>query len=313
MKGKTFDPLTGSVFAIFHLLALYTVVAFVSDLAFRQQSVVTAISKLALTAVVWFVMGSLGIGIGFHRLLTHKGFECDKWFERLLAFFGTMAMQGGLITWIGMHRIHHEFTDKPGDPHSPKDGFWHAHVWWMVFKSPDFPRSRLLKKTMALQQDPFLMWLDKFFYVPLVLLGLCLLTPSFWLGIQTGFSLILWGAVVPVVVGWNFTWAVNSFSHTFGNQPFRTDDTSTNCWWLAPFTFGETFHNLHHAFQVSACHGILKGQIDINFWLIRQFEKLGWLRKIQTPDLTKLVEKLKEPYTASDIRTDLSVYQRKAA
>lgn len=306
MQNKKFDPLTGSVFAIFHALAIYAVVMFVYNLATHQQTVTAAVSKLVLTGAVWFVMGSLGVGIGFHRLLTHKGFECSVWFKRLLAFFGTMSLQGGLITWIGMHRIHHQFTDKPGDPHSPKEGFWHAHVWWMVFKSPEFPRSRLLQKTTALQQDPFLMWLDKFFYLPLLLLGLCLFVPGYWLwNLQAGLNCVLWGAVVPVVFGWNFTWAVNSFSHRFGDQPFKTTDTSTNCWWLALPTFGETWHNLHHAFERSACHGILKGQKDINFWLIKRFEKLGLVWKVYIPDPSKLIEALRDPSAKDRIREDI--------
>lgn len=254
--------LTASIFLCFHIVALATV-----SLAFSWKMVILAV-------VVWFVSGSLGIGVCFHRLLTHRGYQVPKWLEYLLTICGLLALQGGEIKWVAEHRIHHQFSDKPGlDPHTPKDGFLHAHVGWMIFKKISL--SEEVKKFGAdLIKDPIHRFFDTLFWLPLTVLGLVLLALGGW-------QALLWGTFVPVVVGWNFTWAVNSITHTWGTRPCPTKDNSRNNAWLALPTFGESWHNYHHYDPVYARHGRLWYQVDINWLIIRTLAAAGLVRKIK--------------------------------
>lgn len=241
---------------------------------------------LLLSIVLNWVAGSLGIGIGFHRLLTHKGFQTPKLVEYFLTFCGTLALQGGQINWVVTHRIHHAFTEKAGDPHSPRDGRWWAHMGWILRGTAQQHEEKVMRRYAPdLMKDKFQVLLNRFYFVPLIVSGLVL----FALG---GLPAVLWGVFLRVTLGLHATWLVNSATHLWGKRRFETTDDSTNNWWVALMTFGEGWHNNHHAFPAAARHGLKWYEIDINWWGIKALKLLGWAKGI------KLVSK--EQLAASD-------------
>jgi Fatty-acid desaturase len=230
---------------------------------------------LLLSIVLNWVAGSLGIGIGYHRLLTHKGFQTPKWVEYFLTVCGTLALQGGQINWVVTHRIHHAFTEKPGDPHSPRDGRWWAHMGWILRGTAQQHEENVMRRYAPdLMKDKFHVVLNRFYYVPLIISGVVL----FALG---GVPALLWGVFVRVTFGLHATWLVNSATHLWGTRRFETTDDSTNNWLIALLTFGEGWHNNHHAFPTAARHGLKWYEIDINWWGIKALKLMGWARGIK--------------------------------
>ncbi len=233
---------------------------------------------LLLVFLNW-VSGSVGIGIGYHRLLTHRGYRTPKWLEYFLTTCGTLSLQGGPIFWVATHRIHHKYSDKEGDPHSPRDGKWWAHMGWvLVGKSMHHDTSTLARYVPDLAKDKFHIWITKYHYVPMIVLGVVLL------GIG-GLPFLLWGVFLRTVVGLHSTWLVNSATHTWGSRRFQTRDGSTNNWWVALLSFGEGWHNNHHAHPVSARHGLAWYEVDFNWYAISALRKLGLARKVYAVDL----------------------------
>jgi len=230
---------------------------------------------LLLSIVLNWVAGSLGIGIGYHRLLTHKGFQTPKLVEYFLTVCGTLALQGGQINWVVTHRIHHAFTEKPGDPHSPRDGRWWAHMGWILRGTAQQHEEKVMRRYAPdLMKDKFHVVLSRFYYVPLIISGVVL----FALG---GVPALLWGVFVRVTFGLHATWLVNSATHLWGTRRFETTDDSTNNWLIALLTFGEGWHNNHHAFPTAARHGLKWYEIDINWWGIKALKLMGWARGIK--------------------------------
>ena len=230
---------------------------------------------LLLSIVLNWVAGSLGIGIGYHRLLTHKGFQTPKLVEYFLTVCGTLALQGGQINWVVTHRIHHAFTEKPGDPHSPRDGRWWAHMGWILRGTAQQHEEKVMRRYAPdLMKDKFHVVLNRFYYVPLIISGVVL----FALG---GVPALLWGVFVRVTFGLHATWLVNSATHLWGTRRFETTDDSTNNWLIALLTFGEGWHNNHHAFPTAARHGLKWYEIDINWWGIKALKLMGWARGIK--------------------------------
>jgi stearoyl-CoA desaturase (delta-9 desaturase) len=234
---------------------------------------------LLLVFLNW-VSGSLGIGMGYHRLLTHRGYKTPKWLEYFLTTCGTLSLQGGPIFWVATHRIHHKYSDKEGDPHSPQDGKWWAHMGWvLVGKSMHHDTSTLARYVPDLAKDKFHIWITKYHYVPMIVLGVVLL------GIG-GLPFLLWGVFLRTVLGLHSTWMVNSATHTWGSRRFQTRDESTNSWWVALLSFGEGWHNNHHAHPVSARHGLTWYEIDFNWYGISLLKKLGLARQVYAVDLS---------------------------
>ena len=222
-----------------------------------------------------WIVGSLGVGLGYHRLLTHRSFKAPKWLEYTLTIFGGMAIQDDAPKWVATHRIHHQFTETERDPHSTRPGFWWAHLEWIVRgTAQDHDEETLKRYVPDLLKDRFHVLLARFYYVPLVLSGFILFAIGGW-------SMVLWGVFARVVFGWHSTWFVNSATHLWGNRHFETKDDSTNNWWVALLTFGEGWHNNHHAQPSSARHGLKWYQFDMNWLTIRLFEKLGWAKDIR--------------------------------
>jgi fatty-acid desaturase len=232
---------------------------------------------LVLALILWWVTGSLGVGMGYHRLLTHRSYKAPKWVEYLFTVFATMTLEGGPIFWVGTHRIHHRHTDKPGDPHSPRDGKWWSHMGW-IMSGEQLHRSteELAPYARDLVNDRFHVWISKWHWVPLTVSGLLILAVFGW-------QVTLWAVFLRVALGLHFTWLVNSATHLWGSRRFETADDSRNSFWVALLTFGEGWHNNHHAYTHSARHGLRWWEIDMNWYGIQTLHLMGLASDIKLP------------------------------
>lgn len=232
-------------------------------------------ANLAALIVGNWLVGSLGVGIGYHRLLTHKSFQSPKWVEYLLTILGTMSIQDSPDKWVATHRMHHRFTEEGNDPHSTRDGFWWAQTGWLLFGiAQDHDKETLQRYVPDLKNDRVHEFISLFYYVPVLLSAAVL----FLIG---GWSMVVWGVFARIVVGWHTTWFVNSLAHIYGKRTFETADDSTNNWFVALLTFGEGWHNNHHAHPTSARHGLKWYQFDMNWLTLRLFEWIGIARHIK--------------------------------
>jgi fatty-acid desaturase len=233
------------------------------------------------TAVgLYWLSLSFGIGMGYHRLLTHRSYKTPKWIEYFLAICGTLALEGGPIYWVATHRVHHQFSDKHGDPHSPREGTWWAHIVWMLVGDAGYCNlEECGRYAPDLVKDRFHVWLSKYHYVPLITLGVVLLLVG-------GLPFVLWGGFFRVTMGLHATWLVNSATHLWGKRRFSTRDDSRNNLWVALVTFGEGWHNNHHAHPTSARHGLAWYEIDITWLTIRLFQGLGLIKAVQEASLS---------------------------
>jgi fatty-acid desaturase len=257
---------TASVMVIFHVLAV------VALFFFTWTGFFVAI-------FLWWLSTSVGIGMGYHRLLTHRGYKIPRWLEYCLTVCATLALEGGPIFWVATHRIHHQFSDQDGDPHSPVEGTWWAHMGWiLVGKSMHHDTSTLARYVPDLAKDKFYVWITKYHYVPLIAVGLILLAVGGW-------PVVLWGIFLRTVVGLQTTWLVNSATHSWGTRRYKTRDLSTNSLWVALLTWGEGWHNNHHAHPTSARHGLKWYEIDFNWYGIWMLNKLGLARDLRVADL----------------------------
>ncbi|MFN8002683.1 MAG: fatty acid desaturase [Acidobacteriota bacterium] len=238
-------------------------------------------AALGVAVFLWWFAGSLGIGIGYHRLLTHRGFKTAKPVEYFLTVCGALALQGGSIPWCANHRIHHANTEREGDPHSPRRGFWWSHMGWITNGVSDHNEIQLHARTVPdLYKDRFHQWLSRWNYLP----QLPLIALLYWLG---GWQFVLWGVCVRVVFSWHATCFVNSAAHVWGSRRFNTADDSRNNWWVALMTFGEGWHNNHHAHPAAARHGLAWYEFDLNWCAIWLLEKLGLVEKVRRGSLPK--------------------------
>jgi stearoyl-CoA desaturase (delta-9 desaturase) len=245
---------------------------------------IVSATDLAILAVM-YLLTATGITVGYHRLLTHRSFRTHKPTEYLFAFFGSMAVQGSVIAWVADHRKHHAHTDVEGDPHSPHvghgdgvggvlRGLWHAHTGWLL---SEHGRADWKKYAPDLYEDRGMRFINRRF-VSLVLLGLALpalvgyLLTGTLLGAATG---LLWGGLVRVFLVHHVTWSVNSICHFLGTRRFEVEDRSTNVFWLALPSLGESWHHNHHAFPRSAVHGLRRWELDPSALVIRTMERVG--------------------------------------
>ena len=252
-----------------------------------------------LIALFFYVVAGLGITVGFHRYFTHGSFKAKRGLRIALAIMGSLAIEGPVIRWVSDHRKHHAFSDRDGDPHSPHrfgpgvwnllKGLFYAHVGWLfetsqssqVKYSPDLLADKDIRKIDKL----FPLWVAISLGAPLVIGGL--VTWS-WQGALTAF---FWGSIIRVGLLHHVTWSINSICHTFGERPFKSRDKSTNFWPLAVLSFGESWHNLHHADPTCARHGVDKGQLDPSARVIRWYEQLGWAYDVRWPNHQRLATK----------------------
>ena len=240
---------------------------------------------LVAFALHWICIG-WGIGLGYHRLHTHRAYKVPKAVEHFFAVCATMTLQGGPIFWTAVHRIHHQYSDDHGDPHTPRDGRWWSHMLWTIFGEALHSNTAVTGKYAPdLMQDRFYRALNTWHWVPLVVLGVALLA----LG---GLPYLLWGVFFRVVFGLHCTWLVNSATHLWGQRRFDTGDDSKNLMWVALLTFGEGWHNNHHALPRSARHGLTWQEIDLTWLQIRLLEKLGIAWDVQVPTDTQIANKI---------------------
>jgi fatty-acid desaturase len=254
--------LTSIVLILFHLGAVAALFLF-------------SWQRLAITAALYWMAIGFGIGMGYHRLHTHRSYKVPKFIEYFFAVCGTLTLEGGPIFWVATHRVHHQNSDQTGDPHTPHDGGFWAHMGWIVFGERKHNDTKLMARYAPdLASNRFYLWLNTYHYVPLVALGLILLATG-------GVPLMLWGVCVRVIVGLHATWLVNSATHMWGNRRFATRDDSRNSWWVALLTFGEGWHNNHHAHPTSARHGLAWYELDITWMQIRALQLLGIARAVK--------------------------------
>jgi len=219
--------------------------------------------------ILYYAGGMLGIGMSYHRLLTHRSYRTTKFIEYFLTICGTLALEGGPIFWVATHRIHHQKSDQEGDPHTPREGTFWAHMGWILMgEGLHHDASVLAKYAPDLSKDKFHVWLSNWHWLTNVVVGLGLLAYG-------GIPYVLWGIFFRTTVGLHATWLVNSATHLWGSRRFQTRDDSTNNWWVALLTFGEGWHNNHHAHPTSARHGLAWYELDQNWIGIRALQILG--------------------------------------
>lgn len=239
-----------------------------------------SLAAVATLAVLYWVTACLGVTIGYHRLLSHRAFRVPQWLERFFATCGALSCQHGPIDWVGLHRHHHKFSDTDADHHDSNKGFWWSHMGWMLEEVPAL--AAVPRLTGDLATDPYYRWLNKWFLV----LQLPLAALLFWIGTVTGaggWALVLWGIPLRLVLVYHVTWLVNSATHCWGEAVHESGDKSRNNLWVALFTFGEGWHNNHHAYPHSARHGFGPGQIDLTWQHIRLLRALGLATQVRLP------------------------------
>ncbi len=247
---------------------------------------------VAVAGVFFFAL--LGINVGYHRLLAHRGFTCPKWLERGLALLGALSFQDSPARWVAAHRRHHHHSDQPDDPHSPLVSFFWAHVGWLLVANADLGRLGAYDSyAKDIIRDPFYKWIERR-YVFLILLswvafflagaaGALLAGAAMAAALQSGAGILVWGVFVRTVCVWHSTWSVNSVAHLWGYRSYATDEASRNNWFVALIAGGEGWHNNHHADQRSARHGHRWWEVDFSWWAIRLLALLGLARDIALP------------------------------
>lgn len=248
---------------------------------------------IVTAAVLYWICIGWGIGMGYHRLHTHRSYKVPTWMEYLFAVCGTMTLEGGPITWVGVHRIHHAKSDKEGDPHSPREGAWWAHIGWMcVGEALHNNTEKMARMAPDLAAIPFYRWLNTWHWVPLAISGLILMGVGYALGgTPVAISFVLWALFMRVTLGLHATWLVNSATHMFGGRRFATKDDSRNSWWVALLTFGEGWHNNHHAHPASARHGLAWFEFDMTWLQIRFLEKIGVAKSVKIAKVNQALER----------------------
>jgi stearoyl-CoA desaturase (Delta-9 desaturase) len=269
--------------------------------AWQLWAVALGWNDLVVLGIMYAITG-LGVTVGFHRLFTHRSFKTTRPVRLAFAAAGSMAIEGPIISWVADHRKHHAFSDREGDPHSPHvehghglkgalRGLAHAHVGWLFVHTH---RGRKTRYAPDLMRDPIVSWVDRTF-IHWAIGGFLL---SFALGFtlggwnwKAGVTGLLWGGLVRMLLLHHVTYSINSLCHFFGRRPFDTGDESRNLAWLAPLSFGEAWHNGHHAFPTSARHGLERWQIDISAGVIALLERVGLAWDVIRVDPAKLAAK----------------------
>ena len=258
-------------------------------------------SDIAVFGILYVLTG-FGVTVGFHRLFTHRSFATKPWLRGVLGVMGSAAIEGPVISWVADHRKHHAFADMEGDPHSPHvdhghgfkgavKGLVHAHVGWIFLHTQRGKKERYAPDLIA---DPTVSFIDRTF-VWWVVLGLAIPFPMGWLlggSVLTGLTAMLWGGLVRVFLLHHVTYSINSLCHFFGRKRFDTGDESRNLAWLSLLSFGEAWHNNHHAFPTSAAHGMRWWELDIASTVIRSLERVGLVWDVVRIDPARQQKKL---------------------
>ncbi|HVE76833.1 MAG TPA: acyl-CoA desaturase [Actinomycetota bacterium] len=257
--------------------------------------------------LAFYVFSGMGVTIGFHRYFTHRSFKAKPWVRAALAVAGSFSVQGSIIKWVADHRRHHAFSDQPGDPHSPHlaeaegfkgvvTGLWHAHIGWFFDTdmtnikkyAPDLIKDKVINRISRLTP----LWIILSFTLP-ALIGLAVTRT-----VSGMLTALLWGSLVRIFFLHHITWSINSICHFFGKRTFEVADQSTNNLPMALLSFGEGWHNNHHAFPTSAVHGFEKGQLDPSGFAITLMERLGLVYDVKRPSAQDLAEKRRQKAAA---------------
>ena len=242
---------------------------------------------VALVFIGNYIFCSTGIGAGYHRLLTHKSFQCSKRFEHFLALLGVCSLQEAPLRWVATHRAHHRHADEQPDPHSPLVTFFWGHMGWLLTENTAFGHIATYEKYVRdLLRDPFYRWLERNGYWVYVAHAVAIFLIAYavgWIwegdmmaGLQFGLSVLVWGVFVRTVYTWHITWGVNSIAHLWGYRNYETGENSRNNWLIGLATNGEGWHNNHHHDQRSAAHGFHRWwEVDVTYLTILMFKKLG--------------------------------------
>jgi len=272
---ENFNPILVAFFVILHLGVLAV---------FWQ----TTWMAIGVAVILHCICGGLGICVGYHRLLTHRSFKCPKFIEYAFAIAGSLSLQGAPLEWVALHRKHHQYSDTDGDPHSAAEGFWWAHMLWVLYSPSRESWDRIRHRYAPdLAKQRFYRVLERTHYFGPILLAIAL----YFLG---GWPFVVWGVCVRLVASYHITWLVNSASHMWGYRSFKINDLSTNCWWVALLSYGEGWHNNHHAFPTSARHGMKRWEIDFSYYFIRAMKAVGLAWDLYVPSPEKIREKLSD-------------------
>ena len=234
---------------------------------------------------VGYLLAGFGITVGYHRLFTHRSFQTFRVVRYAFAILGQLAVEGNVVSWVANHRKHHQFADRSGDPHSPHadrgegfveglKGLWYAHTGWLFDADATADPNRYAKDVLDDRGLRIISWL----FVPMVVVSLIIpgLVGWAWIGGRYGFFAgLVWGGAVRILLLHHVTWSINSICHYWGRRRFAVRDESRNVWWLSWLSFGESWHNNHHAFPSSAFHGLRRTEIDPGGWLIWALERAG--------------------------------------
>ncbi len=242
--------------------------------------------NLAVAVFLYWLATGLGISLGYHRLHTHRSFVVPRPLEYFFALCGALTFEGGPISWVATHRVHHQNSDHDGDPHTPRDGKWWSHVGWLVLGESMHSNTRIMSKYAPdLARHRFYVWLNNYHWVPSLVLLPILMACGGW-------SMVMWGLCFRVVFGLHATWLVNSATHLWGKRRFETRDDSRNNWWVALITFGEGWHNNHPAHPTSARHGLAWYEFDPSWLTLKVLRYFGIARAVRVAKLdTALVER----------------------
>jgi len=241
-------------------------------------------SGVAVLIVTYYISLAWGIGMSYHRLLTHRSYKTSKPIEYFLTICATLALEGGPLFWVATHRQHHQHSDADPDPHTPRHGGFWAHMGWIMFGNMEHNDvQRTSKYAPDLAKDPFHRFISLYHWLPLTVLGLILLALGGW-------NWALWGVFLRTTLGLHVTWLVNSATHMWGKRRFQTRDDSRNNWWVALLSFGEGWHNNHHAHPTSAAHGLAWYELDITYLHIRALEMLGLATNVRRARIDEAVE-----------------------
>ncbi len=242
-------------------------------------------AALAVCVVLHWITGGLGITLCYHRLLTHRSLEVPKPVEYFLTICASLACQGGPLTWVATHRLHHAASDQSEDPHSPRDGFFWSHMGWCLHKVTQMDEKGGKERYAPdIAQDKGLMFFEKTHILWTFLLGGLLYAMGGW-------PFVIWGICVRLVLVYHCTWFVNSAAHVWGYKTYDAKDDSKNLWWVALVTYGEGWHNNHHAFQTSARHGLKWWEFDSTYLMIQVLQLLGLAKSIKMPSEYQLNQK----------------------
>jgi len=265
-QGSSFNTITLLFMIVFHAGAIAAL------FFFSWKAVI-------ITAILYFAGINLGICVGYHRLLTHRGYKVPHLLKYFLVTCGTLTLEGGPLYWVVNHRVHHQLTDQHGDPHTPREGGWWSHAGWVIYGKGLSTQPELLRKYAPdILADRYLMLLSKYHWVPLTVLAVILFAVGGW-------PFVLWGIFFRVTLSLHATWLVNSATHMWGGRRFSTHDNSRNLWWVALLTGGEGWHNNHHAYPVSARHGLAWYEYDLNYYCIWIMGRFGLAKQIHTASL----------------------------